>query len=342
MTENRFQLSKSRFVEIVGQIKGQSILVVGDVGIDRYTEGEATRLNPEAPVPIVSVEKIHSKLGLASNVANNLAAFASSPSLAGIVGKDLFADDLFGMLDEQGIKRDKIFQYDDRRTTVKERVIAMGQQVVRVDHEIRNPISDSQAETLCEAIAAGISSHKALILEDYAKGTITKSVAQRLIQTARKEGVFVAVDPPSTSDRSRLEYYQGASMVTPNLKEAERLYGKELYSEEDILECGQSLMKDLDCSILVITRGKDGMTLFSNEEPPLHVPTFARKVFDVSGAGDTVIAMLSLAISAGVSLKEAAILANYAAGAGVGIPGTAVISIPELEAYMTQVNGLTD
>ncbi len=342
MTSNQFQLSRSRFQEIVSQIKSKPILVVGDVGIDRYTEGEATRLNPEAPVPIVSVEKIHSKLGLASNVANNLAAFSARPHLAGFIGKDRFADDLFGMLDECSINRDKIMQHEGRRTTVKERVIAMGQQVVRVDHEIRTPLTKEQEGALCAAIENGIEAMDALVIEDYAKGTITKSVAQELIRIAKGANKFVAVDPPSTSDCSRIEYYRGADMVTPNLREAEQLCGKELYAEDDILECGRALMRELECKILVITRGKDGMTIFSREEAPIHVPTFARQVFDVSGAGDTVIAMLTLAIAAGISVKEAATMANYAAGAGVGVPGTAVISVQELEVYMSQVNGFSD
>ncbi len=342
MSGNNFQLTKEKYQAAMSAIQSFPVLVVGDVGIDRYTQGEATRLNPEAPVPIVSVENIHNKLGLAANVANNLAAFEASPFLSGIVGEDRFSEDFFSMLDDQKINHEAIICSAERRTTVKERVIAMSQQVVRVDHEMRTPIGSELRDKLFTEVERKLPLVKAVIIEDYAKGSITKEVSQRIISLANEQDTFVAVDPPSTSDRARLEFYKGATMMTPNLREAEKLYGSEIHSEADLIDCGNSLMQELECKILVITRGKDGMTIFTPTEKPMHVPTFARKVFDVSGAGDTVIAMLTLAVAAGLSLKESAILANYAAGAGVGVPGRAVVTVPELTEYMEKTSGFSN
>lgn len=336
-----FEISRTRFTEIAEKFPKRTIMVVGDVGIDRYTIGEATRLNPEAPVPVVAVSRVNDKLGLASNVADNIVCFGAKPMLVSLIGEDRYGEELCELLKQKNISSQTILKRSSRKTTMKERIVANNQQVVRVDYEGTGELTKADEDFIWPEIERGLATADAVIIEDYSKGVITQALAQRLIRKAREMGKLVAVDPPSASHMRYRDAYRGASLITPNLQEAEKLTGLEIRNPEQVREAGEKLLNDFSLDVAIITQGKDGMTIFRKGEEPMRVPTFARAVFDVSGAGDTVISMLVLAMTAGASLKEAAILGNFAAGVVVGKPGTATVTVQELRDYMEQTGGLT-
>jgi D-glycero-beta-D-manno-heptose-7-phosphate kinase len=334
----KYSLQRNRFQEIVGNIPGKKILIVGDVGIDRYTIGTATRLSPEAPVPVVAVSSQKDKLGLAANVADNVRAFGAHPFLASLVGEDKGCEELFGLLKENKIPLDYVIRHPSRRTTLKERVIAQDQQVVRIDHEMVGPLSAAAEDAYLAKVLPIIGGFDAVIIEDYGKGLLTDKVAGAVIGEAKKHARFVTVDPTTAVRSPRI--YRGVSLFKPNVNEAERLSGVEIVDESSLHRAGEMLLQEVDSPIVVITQGKAGMTLFTRSDDPVNIPTFARAVYDVSGAGDTVIAMLTLALVSGASLVEAALLANFAAGVEVGKQGTATVTLAELEQYMQLVGGL--
>lgn len=333
-----YALRRERFGEIVGRIPDKKIMIVGDVGVDRYTIGHASRLSPEAPVPVVAVTSQNDKLGMAANVADNVKAFGATPYLASVVGEDRVCEELFSLLEKNSIPKDHIYRHGSRRTSLKERVVAQNQQVVRIDHEITAPLDRATEDFFLERVVPLVARFDAIILEDYAKGLLTDRVARGIIEAARKENKFITVDP-TTVIRSP-EIYKGVSLFKPNLHEAEKLSGVEIRDESTLHDAGEKLLQVVDTPIVVITQGKAGMTLFTRGEAPVHIPTFARSVFDVSGAGDTVISMLTLALACGSTLVEGALLANFAAGVEVGKQGTATVSIEELEQYMHGLGGL--
>lgn len=335
---SQFAIRRERFLEIIGKISSKKILIVGDVGVDRYTLGSATRLSPEAPVPVVMVTQQKDKLGLAANVAENVREFGATPILASVVGEDRNCDELFQLLKQQGISNQFLLRHSSRRTTMKERVVAQDQQVVRIDHETTQPLTKEVEDLYLESILPAISGFDAIILEDYGKGLLTDRIARAVIEEAKKQNVFLTVDP-TTAVRSP-SVYRGVSLFKPNVHEAERLSRVQITDEASLHEVANILMKEVDSPIVIITQGKAGMTLFTRTDPPMHIPTFARTVHDVSGAGDTVISMLTLAMVCGASLVEAAILSNFAAGVEVGKRGTATVSLSELEQYMQMVGGL--
>jgi D-glycero-beta-D-manno-heptose-7-phosphate kinase len=338
MSGAKYALKRDRFLEIVSKIPGKRILIVGDVGVDRYTLGTATRLSPEAPVPVVAVSAQKDKLGLAANVADNIKALGGIPYLASLVGEDSCCEELFQLLRQRGIPTEHVIRHPSRRTTLKERVVAQDQQIVRIDHETTSPLTKEAEELYLEKIIPIIEGFHAMILEDYGKGLLTDRVAAEVIGEARRQGCFVTVDP-TTAVRSP-SIYQGVSLFKPNANEAERLSGVEIKDEDSLHKAGAILLREVDAPIVVITQGKAGMTLFTRSDPPVRIPTFARAVYDVSGAGDTVISMLTLAMVSGATLVEAALLANFAAGVEVGKQGTATVTIEELEQYMQLVGGL--
>lgn len=339
MTEGKYAMKRERFLDIAGKLPGRRVLIVGDVGVDRYTFGNATRLSPEAPVPVVAVTSQRDKLGMAANVADNVRAFGANPFLASLVGEDRACDELLALLAASGISADHVYRHGSRRTSLKERVLAQSQQVVRIDHEHTQPLSKEAEDFYLERVLPVIAGFDAVILEDYGKGLLTDRVAQAVIEEAKKHGKFVTVDPTTAVRSPRV--YRGVSLFKPNAHEAERLSGVEITDEATLHRAGAKLLTEVDAPIVVITQGKEGMTLFTRNDPPVRIPTFARAVYDVSGAGDTVISLLTLAMVSGASLVEAALLANFAAGVEVGKQGTATVTIEELEQYMNLFGALT-
>lgn len=296
------------------------ILVVGDVMLDRYWHGMSSRISPEAPVPVVKVSQTEDRPGGAGNVALNMAALGSTVSLIGIVGNDEAGQILQNRLRAAKIHIDFLVSAT-KPTITKLRVISRHQQLLRMDFEDKFDLSDSA--DFIGKVRAAIRNSDVLVLSDYAKGSLQD--CQTLIRIARDVGVPVLVDPKG-HDFVR---YRGATILTPNFHEFETVVGK-CTSEQDLVQKGKVLMQDLGLQALLITRGEQGMTLLRPDQPELHLPARGREVFDVTGAGDTVIATLAAAIASGQSMPEATALANLAAGIVVGKLGTAAVSAPEL------------
>lgn len=305
------------------------VLVIGDVMLDRYWHGGTSRVSPEAPVPVVKVDQIEDRPGGAGNVALNIAALGGGASLVSVVGKDEAGESLKARLESVGIHTD--FQISkDKPTITKLRVISRHQQLLRMDFEEGFLETDSadftaKAEKLLPMMGA-------VILSDYAKGTLQDT--QALIQVARKNNVPVLVDPKG----SDFERYRGATLLTPNLHEFEAVVGK-CQHESELVEKGTQLMLSLDLYALLVTRGEHGMTLLRPNMPEFHLPARAREVFDVTGAGDTVISVLASSLAAGSNLPDAVAMANLAAGIVVGKLGTATISGPELRRAIQSEQG---
>ena len=305
------------------------VLVVGDVMLDRYWHGKATRISPEAPVPVVRVGNQEDRPGGAGNVALNIAALGAAASLVGIVGADEAGTELRSRLEGAGVYCD-FATCQEAPTITKLRVISQHQQLLRVDFE-QDFTSNAVASFQCQALAL-LEQTQVLVLSDYSKGALQQT--QSLIQAAKKLGVPVVVDPKG-NDFSK---YRGATVITPNLSEFESIVGH-CASEEELASKGLQLLKDLDLQALLITRGENGMTLLRPDLPELHMPTRAQEVFDVTGAGDTVVAVLAAALAAGSTLDISTALANFAAGLAVGKLGTAAISGPELRRAIAREEG---
>lgn len=297
-----------------------NVLVVGDVMLDRYWHGAANRVSPEAPVPVVKVGNQEDRPGGAGNVALNIAALGSAASLIGVVGKDDTGQDLQSRLAAAGVYCDFLAS-DDKPTITKLRVISQHQQLIRVDFEETFDAKD--IEGLTGRVEKLLGNAQALVLSDYAKGALQD--VESLIAAGRKCGIPIIVDPKGTN----FERYRGATLITPNLSELEAVVGS-CEHEDDLITKGSKLVGDLELEALLVTRGEHGMTLIRPGSPELHLPARAQEVFDVTGAGDTVVSVLAASLAAGYGLNDATALANLAAGLVVGKLGTAAISGPEL------------
>jgi D-beta-D-heptose 7-phosphate kinase/D-beta-D-heptose 1-phosphate adenosyltransferase len=312
--------------DFLRRCQGTAVGVVGDVMLDRFVWGKVSRISPEAPVPVVTIQREDHHLGGAANVARNLASLGATPLLVGVVGDDEAGGALKRALRERGLSEDAVLADPSRRTTVKTRIIAGSQQVVRADWESTEDLSpevESKSLSLLEDV---VRRSKALVLSDYSKGALTPNVIERAIAAARARGVPVLVDPKV----HRYRLYRGVTLVTPNLNEAARFTGIEVRSDGDLEVAAEKIRETLDCDAVLVTRGEQGMSLYERGKPALHIATAAREVFDVTGAGDTVIATAALALACGESLSWAAELANRAAGIVVGKLGTASVTPEEL------------
>ena len=325
--------SQSRFKELTKNYQGiTGILVLGDSGIDKYTLGEVTRISPEAPVPVVNVMKEWLKLGLASNINHNLATLRVKSTLCTVVGEDRNASIFESLLEESGLKTWGILRDSERMTTFKERVVTQVQQVCRVDYESTGPIDSKVEDRLLKRFEEFLPEHDAVILEDYNKGLLTERVISEVIKMSRAQGIMVALDP---ARGRKAVLYKGANLLKPNLTEAKMLAESLGHPEKDIRKLCQILLESLQLDSVALTLGADGMALMdkSGLNSFQLIPTAATEVFDVSGAGDTVISLLVSTLLAGGSLAEAAWLANCGAGVVVSKKGTAVVTFDELESF---------
>lgn len=313
------------FTQIINSFKNKKILIIGDLILDRFIYGKVNRISPEAPVPVVDVVSESFLLGGAANVANNIIALGGKVSIAGIVGKDTAGRILKELFEDRNINTEGMIE-DKRPTTVKTRVIAHHQQVVRFDREDRKGLEGKNLINLANYIKKAVKDHDAIIISDYKKGVISSSLIKTVVKYARPNNTFVAVDPKV----GHFHFYKNVSLITPNLMEASQGSGVEIKDEQSLLKAAKTLMTKLSCKSVLITRSEDGMSLFERDAlkkfKATHIPTVAKKVFDVTGAGDTVIATITLAHAAGASLEEAAVIANHAAGIVVGEVGTAVVT----------------
>jgi rfaE bifunctional protein kinase chain/domain len=314
---------------IVERFRGCRVAVIGDVMLDEYLRGDVTRISPEAPVPVVEVRVQDWRLGGAANAAANIQALGGSTTLVGAVGRDDTAGVLAERLAHHGIASAVVVDAD-RPTSKKTRIVAQQQQIVRVDHEKRQPVTGAVADELRRAIDRAIQGAQACVLSDYAKGVVTAEIARHAIDAARAAGIPIIVDPKQRN----FAVYRGATVITPNLSELEAAAGGEVPFE--IASAAARVLAQLTgtgtdtSTALLVTRSADGMTLFRSGRPPVHVSAMAKEVFDVTGAGDTVVAMVALALAARVALEDAVELASIAAAISVSKRGTSTVSPAEL------------
>lgn len=311
--------------------QNKRVLVIGDLMLDTYLTGDAERISPEAPVPVVRIEHEAHLLGGAGNVACNIAALGGRATIIGIAGRDSAADTLDSLFTSRGIRA--VLTRLDRRTTVKTRVMARRQQMLRLDHECTDALTPSELSLLLQVIRAEAADHDVLILSDYAKGLINAAFTDGLtaLIASLPHQVTVLVDPKP----QHFPLFSSAALLTPNLKETGEGAHLPVRSREEILTAGRSILHSVGCRHLLSTLGPQGMALFLSPSEVWHIPALALDVFDVTGAGDTVIATIGLALAAGCSLLDACIVANCAAGVVVGKVGAATVSPKELEASLS-------
>ncbi|MFU2046801.1 bifunctional D-glycero-beta-D-manno-heptose-7-phosphate kinase/D-glycero-beta-D-manno-heptose 1-phosphate adenylyltransferase HldE [Avibacterium gallinarum] len=303
------------------QFQQAKVLVLGDVMLDRYWFGATNRISPEAPVPVVRVQENEERAGGAANVAMNIASLNVPVQLLGLTGQDEAGSALSTMLEKQNIDCNFV-QLASHPTITKLRVLSRHQQLLRLDFE--EDFHNVESDLLLAKLQSAVQNFGALILSDYGKGTLNQ--VQAMIQIARQANVPVLIDPKGTD----FERYRGATLLTPNMSEFEAVVGT-CHSEDDIVEKGLKLIRDIELNALLVTRSEKGMTLLRLDQPPFHLPTEAKEVFDVTGAGDTVISVLATALADGRSFEESCYLANVAAGIVVGKLGTSTVSNVELE-----------
>ena len=320
MSSNR----RARHLEEI--IKGFSdcrVLVLGDVMVDHFIWGKVSRISPEAPVPVVNVTKETYLLGGAANVLNNIVSLGGNVNICGVIGPDEMGRRLIHELRARKIETDGIIVENNRVTTVKTRIVAHSQQVVRFDRENRFEPSIETQSMLLDFIKKRIKDTPVIVISDYAKGMIIPGVIKEVLDMARQRDAMVVVDPKVT----HFDLYQGVKVITPNSQEASVAAGIEIEDEKNLFRVGEVILNRLGCDAVLITRGEQGMTLFEKDNSRVtHIPTVAQEVYDVTGAGDTVVAALSLSLSAGANLLDAAIIANHAAGIVIGIVGTATVN----------------
>lgn len=328
MKAKKSKVSKSRLKGLLERFAEQDLLVIGDVGIDRYTEGAVDRISPEAPVPVVWVKNEKLKMGLAANVAENLRSLDANAKLLGVIGKDRGSEEFLGLMKSCKLSVDGLVRDTSRPTILKDRIVSDKQQLLRIDYESNQPVSDAIQKQILLKYKNLLKKTTGVILQDYAKGMLTEKLMKELILSAQRSEKSIALDPNS---KTPLSFYRGVTLLTPNTKEAEALTQISIRDEGSLYEAGRKLLAETRAVHAVITRGKDGMALFSlKEEKPRLIPTFAREVFDVSGAGDTVITIMALALNLGGTLEEAAVLGNIGAGIVVGKRGTATVNPTEM------------
>ncbi len=302
------------------------LAVVGDVMLDRFLYGTVDRISPEAPVPVVTVAEETYRLGAAANVVHNLRSLGAEVDLVGVVGSDAAAKRVRGALRKLGVGGTGLLAARGRPTAVKTRVIAQHQQVVRFDREPAAPLDEATAAALLERLEGVVPSVQAVIVSDYGKGVVSDGLMRRLMAVAGSSGIRVAVDPKPAN----MVHYRGVDVVTPNVREAEAMSGVNAATDAQAEEVGRRILKKLQCRAVLLTRGERGMSLIRRGHDGVHVAARARDVFDVTGAGDTAVAVLTLALASGASPVEAACLANLAAGIVVGKLGTGVVTMEEL------------
>jgi len=302
------------------------VLIVGDIMLDRYWWGNVSRISPEAPVPVVTLDKTSLLAGGAANVAANVAGLGAKPYLIGVIGEDEEATMFTEVLRQANISSSFLVQLKNRRTTVKTRIVAHNQHVVRIDQENTHILSKEEERIVLKKIETIIDEVDIVIISDYAKGLITENLAKRLITKVVSQKKKILVDPKGKNYKK----YKGATLLTPNQKEAVQATNLDEHEKNSVEKSGNLLLESLSVEALLITRGENGMSLFQQNKEIAHLKALARKVYDVTGAGDTVIASLAVMLAAGANFQEAASIANISAGLVVEQIGTTAISIEVL------------
>ena len=326
-------MNRSRFQQILGRFPDLKLLVVGDIMLDEFIWGRVKRISPEAPVPVVEVDRETSYPGGAANVARNLREFTGAVYLLGILGTNAHAAQLKNLLKNEGIRLDCLVEDPAYQTIVKTRIIARNQQVVRVDREKKTGLTPLQTSQALAQLGNLIDQIDGIIIEDYAKGLLNQELVDAIVTKARDAGKIVTVDPNPHNHLS----WGGVSAIKPNRSEAFAAAGlpqsdpvDPVTADTALLHAGEILLERWNTQSLMVTLSEQGIMLFQRNSEPFHIPTRAQEVYDVSGAGDTTIALFTLALCAGASPTEAAVIANHAAGIVVGKLGTATLSPAEL------------
>jgi D-glycero-beta-D-manno-heptose-7-phosphate kinase len=304
------RFTKERLLEITSNAAQKKIIVFGDLMVDEYLWGQVSRISPEAPVPIINIASEQIRFGGAANVAFNLMGLHLTPLMIGLVGNDRMGKAFLEMLKENNLPANGIVQSDERPTTVKTRIIGNDQHIARVDKEATEPVSGELQERIYKIFLSEIESVSAIIIEDYNKGVVTPRLVSLITDLANRHGTFITVDPKFENFLS----FKNVTLFKPNIKETEEALAIRIRDKSNVENAGKKLIESLNCEAALITLGAQGMALFEKNGDTTFVSTRARKVADVSGAGDTVIATLTYALSAGADMKEAVSLSNYAAG----------------------------
>ncbi len=316
-------LTRNRVEELLDAFEGKSVIVLGDIMLDEFVWGKVRRISPEAPVPVVEVIEETYRLGGAANVAANIRALGGMPIPVGVLGRDRTADQVIELMQQSGIDTSGLIR-DSRPTTLKTRILAHNQQVVRADREDRSALSSATNHMIGEAFVTALRGAQTIVVSDYDKGVVNRELMADLLPRAREARIPVFLDPKV----HHADYYRPITLIKPNRAEAELLTGIAIRSPETLDAAGKRLLQKFECDYALITSG-EGMSLV--DSAGCHsLPTFAREVFDVTGAGDTLIGALALAYAAGAAMEESAILANHAAGIAVGKVGTATVTRTEL------------
>jgi D-beta-D-heptose 7-phosphate kinase/D-beta-D-heptose 1-phosphate adenosyltransferase len=331
-------MQSERLFALLNGFHAARVIVLGDIMLDRFIYGSVERISPEAPIPVVNVERVSDMPGGAANVARNIAALGARATLIGVVGEDTWAADLKEQLGASPTIEAQLITDSSRPTTVKTRYVADGQQVMRADRESKTALSPEVQRRVLEVFAASLPDAHVIVLSDYAKGVLSDALTREAIGLAKAAGKILIVDPKSKN----LARYRGATLLTPNRLELQQATGQDCHTDHEVEAAAQRVLEQEICDWLVVTRGKDGMSVVGAESPAIHLPTAARQVFDVSGAGDTVVAAIALSLAAGAEVVQAAELANIAAGIVVGKRGTATVTTGEVIAALTPFDGRTD
>ncbi|MFH0838999.1 MAG: D-glycero-beta-D-manno-heptose-7-phosphate kinase [Candidatus Omnitrophota bacterium] len=329
-------MNKKKLVQYIQKFKKSKILVIGDVMLDEFIWGTVSRISPEAPVPVVWVNSESFMPGGSSNVANNLCVLGGKVYLCGVVGSDRGGQLLKKDLRKKNIDVGGVIVDSSRITTLKTRVIAHHQQVVRIDREEVSPLDNNIINRIIGYVRKKIADIDAIIIEDYGKGLIVPRLLQEIVHLGRKHDKIIAVDPKE----EHFDYYKGVTVITPNHNEASKASGIQIKDGATLKQAGYKLLEMFKSEAVLITLGENGMCLFQDKtkKEPIHIPTVAQEVFDVCGAGDTVVGTFTIALTAGASMEEAAYISNYAAGIVVGKVGVAVVTPQELKEKIVKLN----
>lgn len=319
-------ISKKRVKQLFSNFKNQKIVVIGDLMLDRYIWGRVTKISPEAPVPVVEVERESHRFGGAANVVNNVQNLGAEVFPIGVVGNDSGGELLTNLFKKKNFSVEGLIYSTQRNTTIKTRIIAHNQHVVRIDREIKSAVPQKIQDKVLDLLKDHLDNTDGLILEDYNKGLLTPGLIEKIIKLARDRKIRILVDPKFDNFFA----FKHTTLFKPNRKEIADKLGVKLKTREDILRAGEKLQQRLSCEAVLITLGEEGMILFDKNKEPLSIPTKAVKVHDVSGAGDTVIATLTVAIAAGADFREAAVIANYGAGIVCGEVGIVPVDYERL------------
>ena len=325
----QYSFDRKRIEACIERLAGNKVLIVGDAMLDEYCLGDAERISPEAPVPVVKVQERRLLVGGAGNVARNIATLGGKATLVSVCGTDMQGDSLRNALLEDGINA-RLHTVPDRPTTVKTRIIARNQQMLRVDHETSDPLPANDTATLLALVQAVLDEHTSIVISDYGKGVVTKDLIQGLQDLCKgsRTKPRILVDPKTPN----FHLYSHVHLLTPNAKETSEGAGLPVNTRQEILSAGEAIFAKLHCDHLLTTLGARGLALFLSQNEVWHIPTVAQQVFDVTGAGDTVMAVLSLGLAADMELLDACLLANYAAGIVVGKVGAGTTSREDLVA----------